>query len=232
MQLQFSALRQLFSSCGCAWPILPGPWGILVNIWKNPAPLRPPKSQWIKKWLESDSKLTFGVSKFFTKFSGLFWWDIQSTKKTSAKTSAQNSHDPAQQNWRNFREKLHDEVLQGDPHQQNGAQARSLQVLILLRFQRGNHLPAILDKSCVLLKKKAHKHKLFCPVGLGTAPGILLILHSGSPISPGLSLGQTQFVPGTIPGTKGGTESLCAFSLASCFVRYAPLCSAKNVPGT
>ena len=38
-------------------------------------------------------------------------------KKTSAKTSALNSHDPAQQNWRNFREKLHDEVLQGDPHQ-------------------------------------------------------------------------------------------------------------------
>ena len=68
-------------------------------------------------------------------------------------------------------------------------------------------------------KKKAHKHKLFCPVGLGTTPGFLLILHSGSPISPGLSLGQTRFVPGTIPGTKGGTESLrekslCAFSLA------------------
>ena len=73
-------------------------------------------------------------------------------------------------------------------------------------------------------KKKAHKHKLFCPVGLGTTPGLsqgfrrvcpwdktgfLLILHSGSPISLGLSLGQTQFVPGTIPGTKGGTESLC-----------------------
>ena len=37
--------------------------------------------------------------------------------KTSAKTSALNSHDPAQQNWRNFREKLHDEVLQGDPRQ-------------------------------------------------------------------------------------------------------------------
>ena len=38
-------------------------------------------------------------------------------KKTSAKTSALNSHDPAQQNWRNFREELHDEVLQGDPRQ-------------------------------------------------------------------------------------------------------------------
>ena len=34
----------------------------------------------------------------------------------------------------------------------------------------------------------------------GTNPGFLLILHSGSPISPGLSLGQTRFVPGTIPG--------------------------------
>ena len=43
----------------------------------------------------------------------------------------------------------------------------------------------------------------------GTNPGFILILHSGSPISPGLSLGQTRFVPGTIPGTKGGTESLC-----------------------
>ena len=52
------------------------------------------------------------AAKFFTKFSALFCWDIQS-KKTSAKTSALNSNDPAQQNWRNFREKLHDEVLQG-----------------------------------------------------------------------------------------------------------------------
>ena len=45
------------------------------------------------------------------------------------------------------------------------------------------------------------------------------MLHSGSPISPGLSVGQTRFIPGTIPGTKGGTESLCEknyvpFSLA------------------
>ena len=39
-------------------------------------------------------------------------------KNTSAKTSALNSHGPAQQNWRNFREKLHDEVLQGDPRQE------------------------------------------------------------------------------------------------------------------
>ena len=51
-------------------------------------------------------------------------------------------------------------------------------------------------------------------------PGLLLILHSGSPISPGLSLGQTRFVPGTIPGTKGGTESLCEKSLCAFFARY------------
>ena len=91
-------------------------------------------------------------------------------------------------------------------------------------------------------KKKAHKHKLFCPVGpsfhricprdkpslslgqirwkTGTNPGIPLILHSGSPISPGLSLGQTRFVPGTIPGTKGGTESLCEKNLCAFFARY------------
>ena len=53
----------------------------------------------------------------------------------------------------------------------------------------------------------------------GTNPGFLLILHSGSPISPGLSLGQTRFVPGTIPGTKGGTESLCEKSLCAFFAR-------------
>ena len=40
-----------------------------------------------------------------------------SEQKKSAKASALNSHDSAQQNWRNFREKLHDEVLQGDPRQ-------------------------------------------------------------------------------------------------------------------
>ena len=66
-------------------------------------------------------------------------------------------------------------------------------------------------------KKKAHKHKLSCPVKTRTNPGILLILHSGSPISPGLSLGQTRFVPGTIPGMKGGTESLCEKSLCAFF---------------
>ena len=53
----------------------------------------------------------------------------------------------------------------------------------------------------------------------GTHPGFLLILHSGSLISPGLSLGQTRFVPGTIPGTKGGAESLCEKSLCAFFAR-------------
>ena len=54
-------------------------------------------------------------------FSRGFWPCFAGTFraiKTSAKTSALNSHDPAQQNWRNFREKLHDEVLQGDPRQE------------------------------------------------------------------------------------------------------------------
>ena len=39
----------------------------------------------------------------FHEVSGLFCWDIQS-KKTSAKASALNPHDSAQQNWRSFRE--------------------------------------------------------------------------------------------------------------------------------
>ena len=38
---------------------------------------------------------------------------------------------------------------------------------------------------CFSGKKKARKHKLFCPVALG--------------FSPGLSRGQTRFVPGTNP---------------------------------
>ena len=42
---------------------------------------------------------------FFSRsYRALFGWGIQS-KKTSAKASAQNSHDSAQQNWRNFMEK-------------------------------------------------------------------------------------------------------------------------------
>ena len=38
-------------------------------------------------------------------------------------------------------------------------------------------------------KKKAHKHKLFSPIVLGTGPGMFRD-------NPGLSLGQTHFVPG------------------------------------
>ena len=41
----------------------------------------------------------------------------QKKKQTSAETSALNSQDSAQQNWRKFREELQDEVLQGDPRQ-------------------------------------------------------------------------------------------------------------------
>ena len=63
------------------------------------------------------------AAKFFTKFSGLFCWSIQS-KKTSARTSAQNSHDSAQQNWRNFREKLHDaQLFRGFPGVEGGGSA-------------------------------------------------------------------------------------------------------------
>ena len=58
----------------------------------------------------------FGA-KFLAKFSGLFCWDIQ-RKRTSAKTSAPNSQDSTQQKWGKFRDKLHDEVLQGDPRQE------------------------------------------------------------------------------------------------------------------
>ena len=65
-------------------------------------------------------------------------------------------------------------------------------------------------------KKKAHKHKHFCPVGLGTTPGLSRGFHRACPWDkPGFSPYSTQwkpdftgFVPGTNPGTTGGTESL------------------------
>ena len=44
------------------------------------------------------------AAKFCTKFSGLFCWDIQS-KKTSAKTSALNSHDSASAKLEKFQGK-------------------------------------------------------------------------------------------------------------------------------
>ena len=57
------------------------------------------------------------AAKFFTKFSALFCWDIQSKKNFSKNFSPKFPLTLAQQSWRNFRAKLHDEVLQGDPCQ-------------------------------------------------------------------------------------------------------------------
>ena len=69
-------------------------------------------------------------------------------------------------------------------------------------------------------KKKAHKHKLFCPVGLGTTPGLSRGFHWVCPWDkPGENLGQTRvfslflhsgspdftgFVPGTNPVCSAG----------------------------
>ena len=39
---------------------------------------------------------------------------------------------------------------------------------------------------------------------------------------PSLLQGETQFVPGTIPGTKGGRKSLCVRSLSAFFARSKP----------
>ena len=88
-------------------------------------------------------------------------------------------------------------------------------------------------------KKKAHKHKFFCPVGLGTTPGLSRGFHRVCPWDKsGENLGQTQVFslcytvearfhrvcpwdkPGlTIPGTKGSTESLCEKHLCAFFAR-------------
>ena len=68
-----------------------------------------PKKLWTLLFLQ----VTSLAAKFAAKFSGLVCWDIE-RKKNFSKISAQNSCDSAQQNWRNFREKLYDEVLQGD----------------------------------------------------------------------------------------------------------------------
>ena len=69
-------------------------------------------------------------------------------------------------------------------------------------------------------KKKAHKDKFFCLVGLGTTPGLsrgfhlvcqpgtnpgfLLILHSGSPAKPGFVPGTNPVRPRDNPGDEGG----------------------------
>ena len=61
-------------------------------------------------------------------------------------------------------------------------------------------------------KKKAHKHKLFCPVGLGTAPGLSRGFHPGTNSvkiweTPGFSPYVAQCKPGKpglVPGTNPG----------------------------
>ena len=101
------------------------------------------------------------------------------------------------------------------------------------------HFPSFNEENSG--KKKAHKHKLFGPVALGTpanVPGTNRVCPRDKPrfvpgTNPGLSQGQTQvfsllytveaqFVPGTnlvcpgdIPGTKGGRKSLCVKSLCA-----------------
>ena len=65
-------------------------------------------------------------------------------------------------------------------------------------------------------KKKAHKHKLFGPVALGTTPG--------------LSLGQTQFVPGMNPGCPRDKPRFSPYS-----TQWKPSLSlgqTRFVPGT
>ena len=65
------------------------------------------------------------------------------------------------------------------------------------------YLDTILAKALVLVqihfgpearnsgKKKAHEHNFFFhPVALGTTPGLLLILHNGSPVSPWDNAGE------------------------------------------
>ena len=53
-------------------------------------------------------------------------------------------------------------------------------------------------------KKKAHKHKLFGPVALGTNPLCPRDKPRFSLLFYTMEAGQRQFVPGTILGTKGG----------------------------
>ena len=59
-------------------------------------------------------------AKFFANFSGLFFADT-----SRAKASTQKPRGSAHQNWRKFREKLLDEVLQGDPRQSEGHNFRA-----------------------------------------------------------------------------------------------------------
>ena len=54
------------------------------------------------------------AAKCLGQFSGLFCWDIQG-RKTSAKTSAQNSHDSAEQNWQNSGKNFMTRFRRGTP---------------------------------------------------------------------------------------------------------------------
>ena len=91
-------------------------------------------------------------------------------------------------------------------------------------------------KQCVERKQRAHKHKLLGPVAIGTTPGLSLgqtrFVPGTNPLcprdKPRFSPYCTQrkpslsgFVPGTIRGTKGGTKSLYVKSLCAFFARYA-----------
>ena len=118
-----------------------------------------------------------------------------------------------------------------------------------LQWGRSNSVDTVKWPNICLLnsgKKKAHKHKLFCPVVLGrprVCPGDFTargFVPGTNPVKtwdkPGASPyftqwktdftrfvpGTNRFVPGTIPETKGGTESLCEKSLCAFFARYKP----------
>ena len=65
-------------------------------------------------------------------------------------------------------------------------------------------------------KKKAHKHRLFCPVGLGTTPGLSRGFHRVCPWEKsGENLGQTRAfslfytVETRFPGFVPGTNPVC-----------------------
>ena len=80
-------------------------------------------------------------------------------------------------------------------------------------------------------KKRHININFFWPVGLGMTPVLSRGFHRVCPWDKsGENLGQTRvfslfytvearFVPGTNPGTKGGTESLCEKSLCAFFAR-------------
>ena len=116
-----------------------------------------------------------------------FCWDMQSKKrKLQQPTPAQDSSCSAQQNWRNFRERLHDEVLHGDPRQhvtlnQNGLRTCcSFSLFLLTPEHRGVPTCFFFRKGVPVMKchklprgpksgkEKTHKHKQIC----GIVPGL------------------------------------------------------------